>query len=74
MNKQFKIALFTAVSVVICSTHALAKVEDDPMQVIKKQQLEQVKKSKAQRKLQIEERKTIRREKAVEKIKLRAIK
>ena len=72
MNKQIKVALFTAVTMLFGAGSAIAKTKADPMQEINKQQLEQVKNAKAQRNAQITDHKKTRREKAVEKIKLRA--
>jgi triosephosphate isomerase len=72
MNKQIKVALFTAVTMIFCTGSAIAQSKTEPKQEFQKQQLKQIKEAKAQRNVQLKELKKIRREKAVEKIKLRA--
>jgi hypothetical protein len=72
MNKQIRVALFTAATMIFCAGSAVAQTKAEATQDIKKQQLEQVKKTKVQRNVQIKAHKKIRRERAVEKIKLRA--
>ncbi|MDU0356041.1 hypothetical protein RS130_21025 [Paraglaciecola aquimarina] len=72
MNKQFKIALLTVLGLALSSTYVNAQADAEVIQEVKKQQLAQLKKSNAHKKQLLEARKKERREKAVEKIKLRA--
>lgn len=72
MNKHIKVALFTAATMIFCTGSAIAQSKAEPKQEVKKQLIKQMKEAKAQRNVRLREHQKIRREKAVEKIKLRA--
>jgi hypothetical protein len=57
MNKQIKVALFTAIMMVFCTGSAIAQSKVEPKQEVKKQHLKQIKETKAQRDAQLKKRK-----------------